>query len=65
MHEVNLTRTNRMMYLIQRQYRGLDDWEFEMEETPFHSERLQLLRERIEFLKLGSEMNGRVVNLYA
>jgi hypothetical protein len=64
-HEVNLARTNRMMYLIRIQHRGLEQWEFEMEKTPLYSERLQQIRLRLEFLQLGSEMNGRVVNFYA
>lgn len=63
---VDLSRTFRMAYLIRKAAPDSDSWESSFEESPLdHGKRLDKLKMRMEINQLGSELNGRLLNLYA
>lgn len=63
--EVNLSRLFRIAQLVRKQAPTRRDWESSFERSPLDNSRLNKLRDRLELTQLGSELNGRLVNLYA
>jgi|GEM_PF-3919558 len=62
---VNLARTYRMIYLLNEIYNDREDWNTEIEKSPFDHKELNRFKKKLELIQLGSEINGRSVNLYA
>ena len=63
---VDLSRTFRMMYLIRKASPDSSSWDSSFEESPLdHGKRMDKLRMRLEINQLGSEINGRLLNMYA
>jgi len=54
-----------MIYLLNEIYNDREDWNTEIEKSPFDHKELNRFKKKLELIQLGSEINGRSVNLYA